>query len=207
MTIIASISHFYEYKWEEIARAFWIRYPNPFAPHVISTDILSRWVDPDTEQMYTRRLITKLAASSALPRWAFEMLKSRATSASSHGATRNAAMQGFVIEDSIVDPTSSTLTTHTYNVSQAWLVKIEEWHKYVRDDEHPDRTSVTITGRVEGGKSRIARFCSTKLEKFVESRFHMQTHKSQQGFGYVLETQRAAACKLEESIESGKLDI
>lgn len=74
--------------------AFFLRYPNPFARHVLSVDVLSRRVDPVTGQIHTTRLILK---RGILPKWATRWLPSSATSG-------GRGLDAWVLEESVVDP-------------------------------------------------------------------------------------------------------
>ncbi|KIR54843.1 hypothetical protein I315_02725 [Cryptococcus gattii Ru294] len=74
--------------------AFFLRYPNPFARHVLSVDVLSRRVDPITGQIHTTRLILK---RGILPKWATRWLPSSATSG-------GRGLDAWVLEESVVDP-------------------------------------------------------------------------------------------------------
>ncbi|WWC66873.1 uncharacterized protein I206_100780 [Kwoniella pini CBS 10737] len=74
--------------------AFFLRYPNPFARHVLSVDVLSRNVDPITGQIYTTRLILK---RGILPKWATKWLPGAANSG-------GRGLDAWILEHSIVDP-------------------------------------------------------------------------------------------------------
>lgn len=74
--------------------AFFLRYPNPFARHVLSVDVLSRTVNPETGQIHTTRLILK---RGIIPKWANRWLP---TSSSSGGR----GLDAWVLEESVVDP-------------------------------------------------------------------------------------------------------
>ena len=74
--------------------AFFLRYPNPFARHVLSVDVLSRSVHPETGQIHTTRLILK---RGILPKWANSWLPSA-------GASGGRGLDAWVLEESIVDP-------------------------------------------------------------------------------------------------------
>lgn len=74
--------------------AFFLRYPNPFARHVLSVDVLSRSVDPETGQLRTTRLILK---RGIIPKWAHRFLP---TTSSSGGR----GLDAWVLEESVVDP-------------------------------------------------------------------------------------------------------
>ncbi|RSH85661.1 hypothetical protein EHS25_003801 [Saitozyma podzolica] len=74
--------------------AFFLRYPNPFARHVLSVDVLSRTVDPITGQILTTRLILK---RGILPKWANSWLPAA-------GASGGRGLDAWVLEESVVDP-------------------------------------------------------------------------------------------------------
>lgn len=84
--------------------AFFLRYPNPFARHVLSVDVLERTVDPTTGQIRTLRLILK---RGLVPQWATKWLP---TAAASGGR----GLDAWVLEESIVDP-------------PGWGVERKEW--------------------------------------------------------------------------------
>jgi hypothetical protein len=74
--------------------AFFLRYPNPFARHVLSVDVLSRSIDPTTGQLHTTRLILK---RGIIPKWSHRFLP---TTSSSGGR----GLDAWVLEESVVDP-------------------------------------------------------------------------------------------------------
>lgn len=74
--------------------AFFLRYPNPFARHVLSVDVLERTVDPKTGRIKTTRLILK---RGVVPQWASKWLPSAA-------ASGGRGLDAWVLEESVVDP-------------------------------------------------------------------------------------------------------
>lgn len=71
--------------------AFFLRYPNPFARHVLSCDVLSRRIDPETGKLHTTRLILK---KGIVPRWAQDWIP----------GTGRGRLEAWVLEESVVDP-------------------------------------------------------------------------------------------------------
>lgn len=49
--------------------AFFLRYPSPVTPHIVSVDVVSRQVSLHSGCIYTDRIILKRGAASALPKW------------------------------------------------------------------------------------------------------------------------------------------
>ncbi|BEI79909.1 hypothetical protein CcaverHIS002_0104380 [Cutaneotrichosporon cavernicola] len=74
--------------------AFFLRYPNPFARHVLSVDVLERTVDPSTGRIKTVRLILK---RGIVPQWASKFLPVAK-------ASGGRGLDAWVLEESVVDP-------------------------------------------------------------------------------------------------------
>ncbi|KAF8203149.1 PRELI-like family-domain-containing protein [Pholiota molesta] len=91
-----SQSFVYDDSWSIVALAFFLRYPNPYASHVISCDVISRDQTP----------------SGALPRWFPKGIVSRAES--------------WVIEESEVDPFGKTVRCVTKNLDHVKVMQVEE---------------------------------------------------------------------------------
>ncbi|KAI8841820.1 PRELI-like family-domain-containing protein [Chytriomyces cf. hyalinus JEL632] len=56
------------YSWGMVTAANWIKYPNPITNHVLSVDILSREVDPETGVLRTERLLCCKQSAPAILR-------------------------------------------------------------------------------------------------------------------------------------------
>ena len=82
--------------------------------HVLTEDIIFREVTPGN-CLISRRLLTK---TSRAPRWAEKYLPV------------HMARSAYIIEDSIVDPITRTMTTVSWNISHARLM--------VRQGLHPN---------------------------------------------------------------------
>ncbi|WWD19323.1 hypothetical protein CI109_103781 [Kwoniella shandongensis] len=74
--------------------AFFLRYPNPFARHVLSVDVLDRTVNTTTGQIHTTRLILK---RGILPKWATRWLPNA-------GLSGGRGLDAWILEESIIDP-------------------------------------------------------------------------------------------------------
>lgn len=51
----------YRYSFPIVSLAYFLRYPNPYARHVLSTDVLERYIDPNTHRLHSTRLHLKKA--------------------------------------------------------------------------------------------------------------------------------------------------
>ncbi|RUS34278.1 LOW QUALITY PROTEIN: PRELI-like family-domain-containing protein [Jimgerdemannia flammicorona] len=142
---------FPRHPWQNVTYAFWLRYPNPFASHVIGADVLERSVDPVTGVLRTTRLLLK---SGVLPKWAPKgIVKSPET---------------FVIEESEVDPKTHTMITRTKNLSHARVMQVEETQIVKLSPENPEWTTVRTEARVI---SRFGWGLTQRIERFGAKRF------------------------------------
>merc|ERR1719244_661294 len=96
----------FPFRWDQTAKAFWLRYPNPYSKHVLSEDILARWIE--NGKLYTRRLLIK---TNRIPTWAKRFVN-----------TNNV----YIIEESVVDPKEQTITSFTKNIGLNHLMDIQE---------------------------------------------------------------------------------
>jgi len=160
-------SHTYEHPWQNVTYAFWLRYPNPFASHVLGTDVLERSVDPVTGVLRTTRIILK---RGLLPKWAPK------------GIVK--IPEAFVIEESEVDPKTHTMITRTKNLSHARVMQIEETQIFKLSPENSDWTTVRTEARII---SRFGWGLTQKIEGFGAKRFADNTAKARQGMSHVLE--------------------
>ncbi|KAK6475683.1 PRELI domain-containing protein 1 [Huso huso] len=152
--------------WDQVFVAFWQRYPNPYSKHVLTEDILFREVTPDN-RLISRRLLTK---TNRAPRWTEKYLPS------------NMARSAYVIEDSIVDPQSRTLTTFTWNISHARYMAVEESCVY---GVNPDNNSWTEIKREAWISSNLFGL-SRALQEFGLARFKSSVTKTMKGFEFIL---------------------
>ena len=98
----------YSDPWSIVSLAFFLRYPNPYAAHVLSCDVISR-THTESGSLLTTRLILK---QGALPRWAPKGIISRA--------------ETWVIEESEVDPFGKIVRCRTKNLDHIKVMQVEE---------------------------------------------------------------------------------
>lgn len=58
------------YPWARSALAVWHKYPNPFATHVVSVDVIEQSYDPDTDLLRVERV---LGVQQGAPTWALKV--------------------------------------------------------------------------------------------------------------------------------------
>ena len=106
--VVSNVMLLYSDPWPIVSLAFFLRYPNPYAAHVVSCDVVSR-THTDSGSLLTTRLILK---RGALPRWAPQGIISRA--------------ETWVIEESEVDPFGKTVRCRTKNLDHVKVMQVEE---------------------------------------------------------------------------------
>lgn len=87
----------FHYNIEQVLQGFWKRYPNPYSSHVLTEDTVERNITSDGK-LYSKRLLTK---TNKLPKWGERFFKAKSV---------------CIIEESLVDMKSKTLTTYTRNI-------------------------------------------------------------------------------------------
>ncbi|OQR74357.1 PRELI domain-containing protein 1 [Tropilaelaps mercedesae] len=162
----------FNFSWEDVSRGFWRRYPNPHSAHVLSEDIISRYITRDGS-LVTKRLLIK---TNPMPRFGEYIV----------GKIGNTAK---IVEESIVDPVSKTITTYTRNIGLKNVMQIEEKCVYRPDPSSPHMR--TICERQAWISSSLAGV-SMIVTKFGFERFKSNTQKATLGFVHVLEQLYAA---------------
>ncbi|KAG1218980.1 hypothetical protein G6F35_007872 [Rhizopus arrhizus] len=116
----------YDYQWQNVTLAFWLRYPNPFASHVLAVDVLDRYVD-ENGILKTTRLVLKKGKA---PKWFPENFLKNS--------------EAFIIEESEVDPKNKTMITRTKNLNHVRVMQIEETQIFKQHEQNPDWTAFVL---------------------------------------------------------------
>lgn len=146
----------FQWPFEDLACVFWQRYPNPHAKHVLSEDVISRTVVGDT--LRTKRLLVK---SSPMPKW---------------GEVITSARTVPIVEDSIFDRASRTLTTYTRNVGLAKMLSVEERCVY-----RPDGANSTLLTREAWIDSQVPGLARA-VQRYALTRFKYNCNNANKGF-------------------------
>jgi len=158
--------HTHPFSWEQVCRAIFQRYPNPFASHVLSEDTVYREVINGTV-LYSRRFLTK---TNKIPKWGEYWLS---------GFARRVPL----IEESYVDNVNRTITTYTRNVGLSNFMTVAEKVVYKANPENPEQTIALKEAWVE---SRFYGLRSA-IKNFGIERFKNNCVKATEGFNVVLE--------------------
>ncbi|CAA91373.1 PRELI/MSF1 domain-containing protein [Caenorhabditis elegans] len=120
----------FPYSFDEVASAFWDRYPNSHAKHIISEDVLERQITDNT--IVTKKLIVKQGSSilKRVPRWISRMTDIQVVP---------------VIEESVYDKVSKKLVTYTRNVSHISLFQLHERCIYKSSEDNQQHHPALLT--------------------------------------------------------------
>lgn len=114
LVLCVSMSHYFSDSWPIVTLAFFLRYPNPYAAHVISCDVVSRECT-SSGTLVTKRLILK---QGNMPRWFPKGIVSRAES--------------WIVEESEVDPYGKVVSCVTKNLDHVKIMQVEESVKFAQ---------------------------------------------------------------------------
>lgn len=98
-------SYIFPYKWDTVSACFWVKYPNPFSNHVLSEDVFSRFIS-DKGVLVTKKLLVK-KSNLHIPKWGEKFITIK---------------NGYVVEETHVDPINQVLTSYTKNISLTSLI-------------------------------------------------------------------------------------
>lgn len=158
-------AHVFENDFATVSLAFFNRYPNPYASHVLSIDTLSRETDSDGK-LRTARLIKK---SGRLPRWCKPFLAGISDS--------------WIIELSLVDPKTSQMKTYTRNLDHTKIIQVEEYTTY----DYREETKKTFVSSQVKFYSGFQLGIKNKIEDWSRSKFDENIKMSRMGMAYVMQ--------------------
>ena len=114
----------YSYPFPAVTLAYFLRYPNPYAPHVLSTDTIARHYDAEKQQLTTVRLHLK---RSKLPSAVVKLLPRSLLGASTSGDT-----QSYILEKSTVDMKNGRMETESRNLEWTGVLSVIERQEFRR---------------------------------------------------------------------------
>ncbi|KAI4724221.1 hypothetical protein E4T49_08046 [Aureobasidium sp. EXF-10728] len=113
-----STSYSYDYSFPAVSLAYFLRYPNPYSTHVLSTDVISREYDPDTQRLTTVRLHLK---KSKLPPAILKLLPR-----SIMGGAENGDSQAYILETTVVDVKEGWMEAESRNLEWTGVLSVIE---------------------------------------------------------------------------------
>ncbi|KAG9239642.1 PRELI-like family-domain-containing protein [Amylocarpus encephaloides] len=212
-------SYDYAYSFPAVTLAYFLRYPNPYSTHVLSTDVISRTID-EAGRLQTTRVHRK---SSRLPSAVLKLLPKSVLGNVSGGRS-----ESFVLEMSTIDVKEGWMRTESKNLDWTGILSVVEKQQYRRHipiDEGDDfnvaagTTGVTTTvmfrsrlgdrlraramrkdetasndGEEEPKKSFLANWSKTGIQRSIEviasRKTESQLGHAKEGMTVVLERMR-----------------
>ncbi|KAI0343995.1 MSF1-domain-containing protein [Trametopsis cervina] len=162
-------SFLYDDPWSIVSLAFFLRYPNPYASHVASCDVISRTFTP-SGTLVTTRLILK---RGSLPKWAPRGLMSKAES--------------WILEESEVDPVNGVVRCTTKNLDHVKVMRVEEHVTFHRTSDNKTLQQTEAKFKSNFGWGLTKRLESHSLEKFKAN-----VMRSREGVSLILNLIRQA---------------
>lgn len=150
----------FNFSWDQVARGYWKRYPNPQSTHVLSEDTWSREVKDGC--LYTKRVLTK---TNRVPKWGERFFSAKSVK---------------IIEESIVDPENKILVTYTRNLGFTKVMSVVERVEY-----RSAGPGQTIARRSAWIDSQVFGF-SRAIRAFGVDRFKKNCNQMVSGFNHVL---------------------
>ncbi|KEI36232.1 uncharacterized protein L969DRAFT_67931, partial [Mixia osmundae IAM 14324] len=166
MTRTYSHEHVYDSPWVDVALAFFLRYPNPLSPHVISCDVISRSFDPTTLRLHTTRVLLK---KGKLPKWAPRSVAERSES--------------WILEESVLDLATQSLECTTSNLDHKNYLSVTERQRIQRADLATQAKAITLaTVTSDFGYFGLG----SRVEHMGITRFKNTLDKSRAGVSLIL---------------------
>lgn len=143
----------------QVCQAYTLRYPNPFSPHVISSDVLRREWDSEHRILHTTRLLLK---RGTLPTWAPRGIIEKS--------------ETWVLEESQLDVLQGKLDVSSRNLDHRKVIEvIETLEVRARGEVSHATTSAQVTS------SWGFHLLRNRIEHYGVSRFQRQTKNARLG--------------------------
>ncbi|VDB93428.1 unnamed protein product [Peniophora sp. CBMAI 1063] len=161
-------SFLYDDPWPIVSLAYFLRYPNPYAGHILSCDVVSREFT-SAGTLLTTRLILK---RGSLPRWARQLIN---------------RSESWVIEESEVDPLGKVVRCSTRNLDHVKIVRVQETQTFrqMTDGKTLQTTEANIVSRFGWG-------LTGQIENHSIARFKRNIQRSREGLSVILDLIRQA---------------
>lgn len=112
----------YDYSFPAVSLAYFLRYPNPYSRHVLTTDVIDRYVDPKTKRLHTTRLHLK---KSKVPSGILKLLPKGIGGSDNSG-------QSCILENTVVDANEGWMETESRNMEWTGILSVVEKQVYQR---------------------------------------------------------------------------
>jgi len=161
-----SQSHKYNEPWQTVTLAFFLRYPNPYATHVLSADVLERAFTPHGTLVTTRLILKR----GNIPKWMPRGIVSRAES--------------WIVEQSEVDPVGKIVRCETRNLDHVKILNVRE--SVVLNEGDAGSTLQKTEAKVVSKLGWLAR----RVERYGHENFQKNLERSRAGIYLVVDLLR-----------------
>lgn len=149
MVLTHTQNHTYAHPFPTVTLAYFLRYcspqVNPFAAHVLSTDTISRHVDPATGQLHTTRIHLK---KSRIPSAIVKLLPASITGG---GGDK----KSYILETSVVDIKNGWMKTESRNLDFVGVLSVVEKQEYTAPTLPAANTTSTDVATTTIFRSRV----------------------------------------------------
>ena len=125
----------YPHPFPAVSLAYFLRYPNPYSTHVLSTDTISRHVDAATGRLHTVRLHLKQSKLPAV------VTRALPKSILAGGSPADGQARNFLLATTVVDARAGWMETETRNLQYTGVLTVIEQQRFSRADAATAATS------------------------------------------------------------------
>lgn len=126
----------YDYSFPAVSLAYFLRYPNPYSRHVLTTDVIDRYVDPQTQRLHTTRLHLK---KSKVPSGILKLLPKGIGGSDNSG-------QSYILETTVVDAKDGWMESESRNMEWTGILSVVEKQVFRRQPAEEGSRNSTTTG-------------------------------------------------------------
>lgn len=139
-------NHAYQHDFKTVSMAYLNRYPNPYAKHVLSSDVLESYIDSDGCLRQTR-LVVK---TGRLPNFIKPFLGDN--------------LNSWIIEKIIVNPKTQRLNSYTSNIDHHKFIRVEEYLTFSGNQSPEDQAANVISTSAPSSPAEISseEYCDLK---------------------------------------------
>lgn len=162
MVTVANFSAVFNHDFATTTLAYFLKYPNPFASHVVSCDTFGQWID-GSGRLWTERIIHKQGNIPSMFR-----------------AVVGGISDSWMVETSVVDRQCNKLQSWTRNIDHRFILRVDDIATYSSDG--PD---TLLNHRVEF-RSKLGWGIRNRVESWCSNHFASRLENSHQGLAHVM---------------------
>lgn len=119
------LTHMFDHTWASISLAYWLKYPSPERPDVLSVDLIDRHFDPETGILTARRIIT---SRMPFPSWLTKVVP------------WDLNIDFMALEEAVIDPKAQTMNLTGQNITLSGVLRLTEKCLYKANPENNTQT-------------------------------------------------------------------